>query len=43
MVWHQTIDRGEVRIVEAHIHAAFVSTEGRPTRIPTTCAKRWAP
>ncbi len=34
MVWHQTIDHGEDRIVEARIHAAFVSTEGRPTRIP---------
>ncbi len=34
MVWHQTIDRGEDRIVEARIHAAIVSMEGRPTRIP---------
>jgi len=34
MIWHQTIDRGKDRIVEAHIHAAFVSMEGRPTRIP---------
>jgi len=34
MVWHQTIDRGKDRIVEAHTHAAFVSIDGRPTRIP---------
>lgn len=36
MVWHQTIERGGQRIVDAVIHAACVSDRGRPTRIPDT-------
>jgi len=34
MVWQQTIDRGDQRIVDADIHVACVALGGGPTRIP---------
>ncbi len=34
IVWRQTIDRGDDRIVDAEIHAACISPTGRPARIP---------
>ncbi len=33
-VWGQTIDRGEERVVDAEIHAACLTLQGKPTRIP---------
>jgi acyl-CoA thioester hydrolase len=35
MVWRQTIDRSDTRIVEADITAACINTVGRPVRIPS--------
>lgn len=34
MIWCQTIDRNHQRIVDAEIHAACLSRNGRPVRIP---------
>lgn len=34
MIWSQTIDRGDTRIVDAEIEAACITPDGRPTRIP---------
>jgi len=36
MIWCQTIDRNDQRIVDAEIHAACLSSNGRPVRIPET-------
>ncbi len=39
MIWSQTIDRGNDRIVEAEIKAAYIDKRGRPVRLPEGLAR----
>ena len=42
MVWRQTVDRGDDRIVDADIYAALLAMNGRPTRVPESLRRALA-
>ena len=43
MKWNQIITKNEETIVEAQVHLVFISTEGKPVKIPDEIYSKFKP